>query len=415
MTERIRIGTGVSLAAFYHPLRLAEEVALLDQLSGGRVNWGAGRGFDRTEMAHFGVNPEESYDQFREHVQIVLEAWQPGAMSYQGAFHNFSEVEVLPKPLQDPMPVWMAASTENAVRWSAEQGHAILMDPHSTHTAIGEKRRMFNEVAHASGHLIKQDVPVARLMARAATDKEAYEVARAGAEWTVKGYANNKKAGGPPTDLDDEARIQQYVDEVIIHGSPARVVEQLRQLHEEVGLDCLLASILSHKTLPASNRRSPTRVSLAALYPLNCAFASWNLNMTTTTPLGVTFGSLAVLGARGIIDIAQSAKHMGYQSLWTVEATGTDAFSLLGAVSATTPELDLATGIVPIQLRTPGLTAMTAATLQNLSPDANVWLGLGVSAPGILKMHGAPMADRPIAMMREYVALLREIARDVEW
>jgi len=52
-TRRLRIGTAVSLAAFYHPLRLAEEVALLDVLSGGRVNWGAGRGFDRTEFGAF--------------------------------------------------------------------------------------------------------------------------------------------------------------------------------------------------------------------------------------------------------------------------------------------------------------------------------------------------------------------------
>jgi len=59
-TRRLRIGTAVSLAAFYHPLRLAEEVALLDIFSGGRVNWGAGRGFDRTEFRAFAVTPEES-------------------------------------------------------------------------------------------------------------------------------------------------------------------------------------------------------------------------------------------------------------------------------------------------------------------------------------------------------------------
>ncbi len=126
------------------------------------------------------------------------------------------------------------------------------------------------------------------------------------------------------------------------------------------------------------------------------------------TDLGVTFGSLAVLGPRAVMDIAQSAQSMGYRSLWTVEATGTDAFSLLGAVSAVTPKLDLATGIVPIQVRTPPLAAMSAATLQALSPDADVWLGVGVSAPGILRQHGAPLPDRPIARMREYVALLRE-------
>ena len=126
------------------------------------------------------------------------------------------------------------------------------------------------------------------------------------------------------------------------------------------------------------------------------------------TPLGVTFGSLSVLGVRAIIDVAQHASELGYRSLWTVEATGTDAFSLLGAASAVAPGLDLATGIVPVQVRTPPLTAMCAASLQALSPDADIWLGLGVSAPGILRQHGQQATQRPIAMMREYVALLRE-------
>ena len=130
--------------------------------------------------------------------------------------------------------------------------------------------------------------------------------------------------------------------------------------------------------------------------------------MTTQTPLGVTFGSLAVLGPRAIIDIAALARDMNFRSLWTVEATGTDAFTLLGAASATAPELDLGTGIVPIQVRTPPLAAMSASTLQAMSPDADVWLGVGVSAPGILRQHGEAAPDRPIAMMREYVALLRE-------
>lgn len=128
----------------------------------------------------------------------------------------------------------------------------------------------------------------------------------------------------------------------------------------------------------------------------------------SSTPIGVTFGSLGVLGPRAIIDIAKRATQLHYRSLWTVEATGTDAFTLLGAASAVAPELDLATGIVPIQLRSPPLAAMSAATLQALNPHAAIWLGVGVSAPGILRQHGAPPASRPIAMMREYVALLRE-------
>src|SRR5579883_2385497 len=74
-TKRLRIGTAVSLAGMYHPLRLAEEVALLDVLSGGRVNWGAGRGNDPVEFDNFGVPPQESASRFRETVEIVLKAW----------------------------------------------------------------------------------------------------------------------------------------------------------------------------------------------------------------------------------------------------------------------------------------------------------------------------------------------------
>src|SRR5215469_18914793 len=74
-TRRLRIGTAVSLAPFYNPLRLAEEVALLDVISGGRVNWGAGRGFSPKEFAAFGVPVAESGPRFHEAVDVVLKAW----------------------------------------------------------------------------------------------------------------------------------------------------------------------------------------------------------------------------------------------------------------------------------------------------------------------------------------------------
>src|SRR5277367_5709634 len=114
-TRRLRIGTAVSLAPFYHPLRLAEEVALLDVLSGGRVNWGAGRGFSRGEFTAFGVAPEESTSRFRETVEIVLRAWSEERLNYAGEYFRFEDVEVLPKPAQTPLPVWMAASSRPAI------------------------------------------------------------------------------------------------------------------------------------------------------------------------------------------------------------------------------------------------------------------------------------------------------------
>src|SRR4051812_18624608 len=137
-TKRLRIGTAVSLAPMYHPLRLAEEVALLDVLSGGRVNWGAGRGNDPTEFGVFGLDRDSSYGRFRENVEIVLRAWKDERLTYEGEYFQFRDVEVLPKPLQQPHPpVWVAASSPSAIAWAGNCGYSILMDPHSSHTEIG--------------------------------------------------------------------------------------------------------------------------------------------------------------------------------------------------------------------------------------------------------------------------------------
>ena len=242
ITRNLRIGTGVSLAAFYHPLRLAEEVALLDNLSGGRVNWGAGRGFDTTEMRAFGVEQQDSYDRFRENVDIVQKAWGCDRLTYEGRFHNFNDVEVLPKPLQDPLPTWIAASSPDAIDWAASQGHAILMDPHSSHAEIGRKYARYRDGLPTQGVSDARHTPMARLIAIAPTDAAAEAVARQGARWTVESYAGVRDSSSK------EQRIERYVDEIIIHGSPGKVVDQLKRLEEEIPLDYLLASILSHQT-----------------------------------------------------------------------------------------------------------------------------------------------------------------------
>jgi alkanesulfonate monooxygenase SsuD/methylene tetrahydromethanopterin reductase-like flavin-dependent oxidoreductase (luciferase family) len=86
-TKRLRIGAGVTLAAFYHPLRLAEEIALLDILSAGRVNWGAGRGFDEREFRTFKVPINESQSRFREAVEVVMQAWATDLLTYNGRLY----------------------------------------------------------------------------------------------------------------------------------------------------------------------------------------------------------------------------------------------------------------------------------------------------------------------------------------
>ena len=252
-TRRLRIGTAVSLAPFYHPLRLAEEVALLDVISGGRVNWGAGRGFSRVEFEAFGVPIEESAGRFREAVDVVLGAWTQQRLIHRGEYFRFDGVEVLPKPQQQPHPpVWMAATSESAIDWAAGRGFSILMDPHCTRVELGSKRRRYGErLAEAGFSAEGRDIPMARLIAVAESAEQAEVVARRGAAWTVGSYI-----GGGRGDVDP---VERYVNEVILHGTPQSVIDQIRALQETASLNYLLCAPLSQlsfnlitdKVLPA--------------------------------------------------------------------------------------------------------------------------------------------------------------------
>ena len=250
-TRHLRIGMAVSLAAFYHPLRLAEEVAMVDVLSGGRVNWGAGRGFDRTEFQAFDVPVAESSDRFRECVEIVLAAWRNETLSYEGKFWRYDGIEVLPKPLQAPHPpVWLAATSPDSVQRAAERGYDILQDPHSTAQDIGVKRQLYYDVLRTHGFPTEgRVIPTARLLAVAPTDREAAEVARAGASWTVASYANASKRASPPSYLREGVDpVERYMSDVIVHGSPERVVDRVIELRETIGLDYLMCAPLSHQS-----------------------------------------------------------------------------------------------------------------------------------------------------------------------
>src|SRR3954467_13324782 len=129
-----------------------------------------------------------------------------------------------------------------------------------------------------------------------------------------------------------------------------------------------------------------------------------------STEMGVTFASVMNLGPQLAPELARRAEELGYRSFWTAETTGREAFSILPAAGAAAPSLDLGTGVVALQLRTPMVVAMAGATLQALHPDADILLGVGISSPVVTsRWHGVPYGDRPLARTREYVVLLKQL------
>src|SRR5436309_10464272 len=140
-TQRIKIGIAVQVLPLCHPLRLAEEAATVDQLSHGRLIFGVGRSGVAQTYEAYGVSYAESRDRFREILDIVERAWTEPSLSYEGTYHRFKNVAVVPKPFQKPTPpIRIAASTPDTFPAIGRRGAAIFASVrHTSWSALAEQ------------------------------------------------------------------------------------------------------------------------------------------------------------------------------------------------------------------------------------------------------------------------------------
>jgi alkanesulfonate monooxygenase SsuD/methylene tetrahydromethanopterin reductase-like flavin-dependent oxidoreductase (luciferase family) len=155
-TRRIRLGTGVSLLPLHHALRLAEEYATLDVLSGGRLEYGIGRGFLRYALDVFGIDESESPARYREAAEIIVAAWTAkGPISYRGEFSDVVDYEFFPAPLQKPHPPIYASAvlTPESYVWTAEKGfHLATACFVPNKEGVREGIALYRETLEAAGH-----------------------------------------------------------------------------------------------------------------------------------------------------------------------------------------------------------------------------------------------------------------------
>jgi len=129
-TKRIKIGTAVNLVPLHQPIRLAEEVATLDLLSEGRAIFGIGRGSQPRQYAGYGVDMEEGRARFLEALELIIHAWTREETCFSGEFYQVQEVNVVPKPAQQPYPpVYIAANSADTFGLVGELGHNLLVAP----------------------------------------------------------------------------------------------------------------------------------------------------------------------------------------------------------------------------------------------------------------------------------------------
>jgi len=142
-TKKIRLAPAVSVLPLHHPIRVAEQWATLDLLSGGRVDFAAGRGYDRREYAPFHVSFEDNQSIFEEGMGIVRRLWESEEpISHHGKHYQFDDVAITPKPVQRPIPAYVAAFSRPSIELAGRLGCNLIVAPFAAALTFGGLREM---------------------------------------------------------------------------------------------------------------------------------------------------------------------------------------------------------------------------------------------------------------------------------
>ena len=231
-TERVRLGTGVMLTPFHHPLRLAEDAAVVDQISGGRLMLGLGLGWREEEFRMFDVPVGERVRRTNETVEILRKSWTGDRFSHDGRVFRFDDVKVTPLPAQRPgPPIYLGGFVEDAVRRAGRMGDGYIRSRGGL-DAIPDVVSWAEDGAREAGK-DPAELGFAQLQnAFVREDGDAWEVVRDGAAHQL-GVYEGWRAG---TDTPDEPELRVMPpDEDALRaltpaGSPEDVLRALRPI-----------------------------------------------------------------------------------------------------------------------------------------------------------------------------------------
>ena len=164
-TTTMRLGTAVIVLPWHDPVLLAERAATLDLMSGGRLDFGVGKGYRHSEFAGFCTPYQEAQARFEEALQVIITAWTSDVrFTHDGRFWRYEDIIVEPPPAQQPHPpIWIAAGKPDSIRDVAARGCRLLLDQFASTATIGERLALFRAECEARGRTFDpMDVAVAR-------------------------------------------------------------------------------------------------------------------------------------------------------------------------------------------------------------------------------------------------------------
>jgi alkanesulfonate monooxygenase SsuD/methylene tetrahydromethanopterin reductase-like flavin-dependent oxidoreductase (luciferase family) len=235
-TTRLRLGTTSFLLPLRHPIHAAEEVAVLDRLSGGRLILGVGRGFRKATFAAFDVPPREKRDRFEAALRVMIDAWKGKPVAWEtgeGDAAPRAPVRLAPQPVQRPHPpIWVAAFGPKAVAQAGRLGLPYLASPIEPLARLEENHARYREACAAAGRAPPSVVPIMRTVFAsrdAAVLRRAREV--------LNGQATAlARASAAAIRRDADGRLEDWA----FVGEPAAVGDAIARYRETLGMTHLI-------------------------------------------------------------------------------------------------------------------------------------------------------------------------------
>jgi alkanesulfonate monooxygenase SsuD/methylene tetrahydromethanopterin reductase-like flavin-dependent oxidoreductase (luciferase family)/lysophospholipase L1-like esterase len=263
-TAELRLGIMINVVPFHQPVRLAEEGAMLDVLSGGRLEFGVGRGIDFQEVSKLRMEFDELRPRFEEGVEILLKAWTQERFSHDGEFHAIGETAIYPRPLQQPHPpLWVAAESPATIEWTASRGFGMATIFLPTPLVREKKDHYLRAAANAGQPADASRFMLVRNVYVAPTDEEAV----ADAEPALTHMLILFKDAAVPPDL------SLLPDSYAFHREAFRAFEEPPEAFSDV-IDAGLVLCGSPQTV---RRQLQEQVDAVGLRQLSLLFAFGNL------------------------------------------------------------------------------------------------------------------------------------------
>ena len=242
VTKRMRIGTTVLLVPLYAPLKLAEDVAVLDNLSGGRFVFGVAPGYVSEEFAAHDVPREERVGRFEEALDLMTKAWTEERFSFEGRYYRVGEAQLTPKPVQRPHPpLWYGVSAKGSLRRAVARRAIQVMSPRH---GVAELKAHYApyEAAAAEAGWEPPERPIIRQVFVAETEAKAEEMAAPAVDYLYRELYGAASAAGDRVLRNDEGEIIENTDQVAfetlkeryIIGTPDRVIGKIKEYEAAV-------------------------------------------------------------------------------------------------------------------------------------------------------------------------------------